>query len=654
MYTSDDAYLFHEGSHAHLFEHLGAHLETQNGIEGTRFSVWAPNAQAVFLIGDWNHWNNADLPLARRNDDATVWERFIPGVRAGAKYKYHIVSTKGQRGDKADPFGFAMEAPPQTASVVADLAYTWDDAAWMAERRTQSGLRQPMSVYEVHLGSWMRPGRGSTMYSYREIAPKLIEYVKSLQFTHVEFLPVMEHPFYGSWGYQITGFFAATSRYGSPTDLMWLIDELHRANIGVILDWVPGHFPSDAHGLTYFDGTHLFESDDPRRAHHPEWNSLIFDYSRPEVRSFLVSSALFWLKMFHADGLRIDGVASMLYLDYARKEGEWTPNIEGGRENLEAVQFLRRLNATIRKEHPDVHTIAEDSTTWPMVTRSTEIGGLGFRMKWDMGWMHDMLKYLHLDPIHRKFHHNQITFRSLYAFNENYMMPLSHDEVVHLKGSLIKKMFGDDWQQRANLRLLFGTLWAQPGKKLLFMGGEFAQAKEWDHDSQLQWELLKKPGNAGVLKWVADLNNAYRTEPALHHADCDSRGFEWIDGSDVENSVITFLRKGTKRDPYILIAVNYTPIPRYDYWVGVPCGGRWEERLNSDAPEYGGSGVGNLGGVEAEDVEWHGRPHKLRITLPPLSVTFLKATQPPTDVPEKAQLVSIAAAIAFPGEADKF
>ncbi len=628
--TEDDLFLFNEGSHFRLWEKLGAHPGRAGGATGTRFAVWAPNAERVSVIGDFNGWEKDTHPLAPRGHSG-IWEGFVPGVGPGARYKYHLVARSGYRVDKADPFGFAHETPPGTASVVADLAHEWGDDAWMARRGERHGLDAPISVYEVHLGSWARvPEEGDRFLSYREMAPRLAEHVKRAGFTHVELLPVMEHPFYGSWGYQTTGYFAPTARYGSPRDFMALVDHLHREGIGVILDWVPSHFPSDEHGVGFFDGTHLFEHADPRKGFHPDWNSLIFNYGRHEVRSFLISSALYWLDVFHADGLRVDAVASMLYLDYSRRDGEWIPNEHGGRENLEAISLLRRLNIAVYQRHPDVLTVAEESTAWPMVSRPTYVGGLGFGLKWDMGWMHDTLRYMSKEPIHRKHHHDELTFRMIYAFNENFMLPLSHDEVVHGKGSLLSKMPGDRWQKLANLRLLLGYMWAQPGKKLLFMGGELGQWREWSHEGSLDWHLLEEPEHQGLLRWVADLNRAYREEPALHALDCEPGGFEWVDAKDWEGSVLAFLRKGRRPDERILVVCNFTPVVRLNYRVGVPRGGVWTERLNGDAEIYGGSGQGNLGGVEAAPVASHGRSYSLNLTLPPLTALFLRGPAEPS------------------------
>jgi len=547
-------------------------------------------------------------------------------VGAGAFYKYHVVSRHaGYSADKGDPFAFCWGAPPRTASIVCDLAYRWGDDAWMQERGRANGLAAPMSVYEVHLGSWRRSvERNNGFLTYRELADVLTAYVKEMGFTHVELLPVMEHPFYGSWGYQTTGYFAPTSRYGSPQDFMALVDHLHRNGIGVILDWVPSHFPSDEHGLAYFDGTHLFEHEDPRQGFHPDWRSYIFNYGRHEVRSFLVSSALFWLERYHADGLRIDGVASMLYLDYSRKEGEWVPNQYGGKENIDAITFLRRLNEEVYRRFPDVQTIAEESTSWPMVSRPVYVGGLGFGMKWNMGWMHDTLDYFSADPVFRKYHHNQLTFSIWYAFFENFMLSLSHDEVVHGKGSLLTRMPGDDWQKFANLRLLMGYLYSHPGKKLLFMGMEFGQRGEWDHEKSLDWHLLQYPSHESLRTWMKHLNILYRAEPALHELDFVNDGFAWDDISDWEQSVVSFLRKGKNPGDTLLVVINLTPVPRHGYRLGVPAAGYWREVLNSDALEYGGSGQGNFGGVSSDPDPMHGHAQSLSITLPPLGMVIFK------------------------------
>lgn len=625
LLSEDDVYLFNEGNHFRLYLKLGAHLLTANGILGTYFAVWAPDAQGVFVIGDFNQWDKSSHPLAPRGQSG-IWEGFIPGVVAGTLYKFHIQSKyNNYRVDKADAFGFYFEPPPRTASIVWDLDYTWHDQEWMAKRYAHNALNGPMSIYEVHLGSWRRvPQENDRFLNYRELAEQLADYVKTMGFTHVELLPVTEHPFYGSWGYQTTGYFAPTSRYGTPQDFMYFVDYLHQQGIGVILDWVPSHFPADEHGPGFFDGTHLFEHADPRKGYHPDWNSKIFNYGRNEVRNFLISSALFWLDQYHIDGLRLDAVASMLYLDYSRREGEWIPNRYGGNENLEAIDFLRQLNKEVYGNYPDVQTIAEESTAWPMVSRPVYVGGLGFGMKWDMGWMHDTLKYMSLDPIFRKYHHNMLTFRMLYAWQENFVLPLSHDEVVHGKGSLLRKMPGDDWQKFANLRLLLGYMYAQPGKKLLFMGGEFGQWDEWYHEKSLDWHLLDYPPHAGVKRWVEDLNRVYREEPALFQLDFDQSGFQWIDCTDLDNSVISFIRRGRHSEDVIMVVANFTPVVRYNYRVGAPRSGFWKELLNSDASLYGGSGQGNLGGVETSPIPHHGHYQSLNLTLPPLAILFFK------------------------------
>jgi 1,4-alpha-glucan branching enzyme len=618
----EDLYLFNEGSHRRLAEHLGAHPKGKRG--GFSFSVWAPNATAVNVIGDFNGWQGSASPLAPRGSSG-IWEGVVSNAKKGQIYKYEITTRNGLVLEKADPFAFRTEVPPLTGSVLCDLDYQWQDAEWMTTRGRRNALDAPMSTYEIHLGSWRRdPQRPTEPLCYRELAEPLIEYVTSCGFTHVEFLPVMEHPFYGSWGYQVTSYFAPSARQGTPQDLMFLIDQLHQAGIGVILDWVPSHFPGDAFALAGFDGTNLYEHADPRLGFHPDWGSLIFNYDRHEVRSFLASSADFWLRTYHADGLRVDAVASMLYRDYSRQPGEWLPNKHGGRENLEAVDFLKTFNAGVYADHPDVQTIAEESTAWPGVSRPVEAGGLGFGFKWDMGWMHDTLSYLERDPIHRRHHHGEITFRAVYAFTENYVLPLSHDEVTHGKGSLLTKMPGDEWQRFANLRLLLGYQYMQPGKKLLFMGGEFGQIREWAHEDSLDWNLLAEPKHAGMLRWVTDLNRLYQVEPALHELDCDPAGFRWVQYDDAENSTVSFLRRARSGDA-VLIALNLTPVPRYDHALGVPTGGRWDEVLNSDAEPYGGSGMGNLGGVDATEREWGEFPHRVEVTLPPLSIVAFKA-----------------------------
>ena len=625
LLTEDDLWLFAEGSHSRLYEVLGAHPLSVQGTAGTLFAVWAPDAEAVSVVGDFNGWDPNRNGM-RPHRESGIWECFVPGVGPGALYKYHLASRHGPRVLKSDPFAFYSEVPPRSASVVWDLAYPWGDAAWLRRRGPRNALDAPIAIYEVHLGSWRRKDDGRYL-TYRELGPLLAAHVRDTGFTHVEFLPVMEHPFYGSWGYQTTGYFAPTSRYGTPQDFMALVDHLHQSGIGVILDWVPSHFATDGHGLGQFDGSHLYEHADPRRGVHPDWGSYTFNYNRHEVRSFLLSSALFWLDRYHADGLRLDAVASMLYLDYSRKPGEWLPNEQGGREDLAAIAFLRRLNEEVYRRYPDVQTIAEESTAWPMVSRPTSMGGLGFGLKWDMGWMHDTLVYMSKGPIHRKHHHDKLTFRMLYAAHENFVLPLSHDEVVHGKGSLLGKMPGDDWQKFANLRLLLGYLYASAGKKLLFMGGEIGQWGEWDHERALDWPLLEHSPHRGLHRWVADLNHLYRSEPALHTRDCGDLGFEWVEPNDAASSVIAFLRRGHSDRDVILVVGNFTPVVRSGYRIGVPRPGRWAELLNGDAVDYGGSGQGNLGGTEAEPVPAHGFTQSLSLTLPPLAMLFLKPSR---------------------------
>lgn len=625
LLSDHDLYLFNEGSHFGLYEKLGAHPHTVHGTPGTSFAVWAPNAREVAVIGDFNGWNPQHHWLHPKAQSG-VWEGFIPGVGPGTLYKYHIVShNQSYVVEKADPFGFCHEEPPRTASRVWSLDYVWGDQHWMAERARRNALDAPMAIYEMHLGSWRRvPEEHDRPLTYREMAPQLTAYVQQMGFTHVEFLPVMEHPFYGSWGYQSTGYFAPTSRYGTPQDFMYLVDYLHQHGIGVILDWVPSHFPDDQHGLAYFDGTHLYEHADPRQGFHPDWHSCIFNYGRHEVRSFLISSALFWLDRYHIDGLRVDAVASMLYLDYARQSGEWVPNAYGGRENLDAVGFLRRLNEAVYQRFPDVQTIAEESTSWPMVSRPVYVGGLGFGLKWDMGWMHDTLQYFQRNPIYRKFHHNNVTFRMMYAFSENFVLPLSHDEIVYGKGSLLGKMPGDDWQKFANVRALLGYMYAQPGKKLLFMGDEFGQWREWNHDASLDWDLLAYAPHLGLQRWVSDLNRLYCSEPAMYDGDCDHAGFTWVDCNDAEASVLCFLRRPKAGGAPVLVVCNFTPVVRQHYRVGVPSSGFWQELLNSDASSYGGSNQGNQGGFHAEPRAHHGQPYSFALTLPPLAMAFFK------------------------------
>jgi 1,4-alpha-glucan branching enzyme len=619
--TEQDIYLFREGTHERVYTSFGCQADAAD--RGAHFAVWAPNAEAVSVIGDWNGWSAAADPLTARGDGSGIWEGGVPNARHGQAYKYRIASrVDGFVAEKADPVGFFAEMPPATGSRVWNLDYTWNDASWMASRRERNGLDAPMSTYELHLGSWRRnEGRFLT---YRELAPLLADYVSDLGFTHVELMPITTHPFYGSWGYQTTGYFAPTARYGTPQDLMFLIDHLHQRGIGVLLDWVPSHFPTDAHGLIYFDGTHLYEHADMRQGFHPEWNSAIFNYGRNEVRSFLISSAQFWFDKYHIDGVRVDAVASILYLDYGRRAGDWIPNRYGGRENLEATDFLRTLNAAVYREHPDVTMIAEESTAWPMVSRPTSMGGLGFGMKWNMGWMHDTLAYMQQDPINRKYHHGELTFSLIYAFNENFVLPLSHDEVVYGKGALIGKMPGDDWQQFANLRLLFGYMWTHPGKKLLFMGGEFGQRREWTHEGELEWWVTALPEHAGVQRWVRDLNRVMRSEPSLHRLDFSADGFEWLDLGDAEISVLAYLRKSAGAGAPLIVVCNFTPVPRGNFQLGVPAAGFWREILNSDARDYGGSGRGNLGGVESAPVGAHGRINSVSLSLPPLATIVLR------------------------------
>jgi len=627
LITEHDIYLFKQGRHFRLYEKLGAHIVENEGVKGTYFAVWAPNAKWVSVIGDFNNWNNDAFLLNVRQDESGIWEGFIPDINPGAMYKYHIVSQyNNYTVDKADPFAFCCQMPSNTASVVCDLNYQWSDADY----KKKDWKTTPLSIYEVHLGSWKRdPSNPERVLSCDEVAESLAEYVKNMGFTDIEFMPIMEHPFYGSWGYQTTGYFAPSRRYGTPDNFMRLVDALHQQNIGIILDWVPSHFPSDEHGLVFFDGTHLFEHSDPKKGFHPDWKSCIFNFGRNEIRSFLISSAMFWLEKYHIDGLRVDAVASMLYLDYSRKPGEWIPNEKGGRENLEAIEFLRQFNEWVHKDYPEVFTIAEESTAWPMVTKPPETGGLGFNMKWNMGWMHDVLDYITKEPVHRKYHHSKLTFSIWYAFTENYILPLSHDEVVYGKGSLLQKMPGDQWQKFANLRLLLGYMFMHPGRKLLFMGGEFGQNREWNHDLSLDWHLFMEHYHSKLSMFVKDLNTLYTNENALYECDFENNGFEWIDFNDAEKSIISYMRYDKSRQEKMAIICNFTPVPRYNYKVGVPLGGQWKEILNSDAKDYGGSGQGNMGFVDAAPLSFYGKfDYSLSVTLPPLAIVIFKPSNP--------------------------
>jgi 1,4-alpha-glucan branching enzyme len=617
-----DIYFFNEGTHSRLYDKLGAHCLAAGGVH---FALWAPNAQRVSVIGDFNDWVHDRNPMQEIRSSG-VWETAIPEAHIGSFYKFHIDSrVNGYQVDKVDPFGFQHAVAPIRESIVCRLDYDWNDQQWMSTRGERQRLDGPISIYEMHLGSWMRiPQEQNRWLGYRELAPKLADYLTDRGFTHVEFLPIMEYPFYGSWGYQTTGYFAPTSRFGSPQDLMFLIDFLHQRGFGVILDWVPSHFPEDQHGLAFFDGTHLFEHQDPRQGFHPDWKSAIFNYGRHEVRAFLLSSATFWLEKYHVDGIRVDAVASMLYLDYGRKQGEWIPNSQGGKENLDAVSFLQQLNRDISAEFPQVLTIAEESTSWPKVTGPPSDGGLGFNLKWDMGWMNDTLRYLRIDPVYRKYHHGELTFRSVYQYAEKYLLPLSHDEVVHGKASLLGQMPGDPWQKFANLRLLLVNQYTQPGKKLLFMGDEFGQWAEWNHDASLDWHLLEWPSHRGLQKLVDDLNRLYQEQPALHEGDGEPFGFEWLNADDAGQSTIAFLRRGRREKDVLVVALNYTPVPRDNYRIGVPFGGTWRELLNSDSKTYWGSGYGNLGGVEASPMPFHKWPKSLTLTLPPLGAVILR------------------------------
>jgi 1,4-alpha-glucan branching enzyme len=624
-----DLHLFGEASHLRLYEKHGAHLIDHAGVRGVCFAVWAPNAERVSVIGDFNQWDGRRHPMRPRGASG-VWELFIPELAQGDLYRFEIKTRYlGYIALKSDPCAFASELRPKTASVIWDLdRYEWHDREWMASRGARQSFEAPMSIYEVHPGSWKRepdPQYGQRWFTYRELAERLIPYVKDLGFTHLELMPVTEYPFDGSWGYQTTGYFAPTSRYGTPDDFRYLVDRAHQAGLGVIVDWVPAHFPKDGHGLSFFDGTHLYEHADLRKGEHQDWGSLIYNYGRNEVRGFLLSSALFWLDKYHIDGLRVDAVASMLYLDYSRKEGEWIPNEFGGRENLEAVAFIKRFNEVVHQQYPDVLTFAEESTAWGAVSRPTYVGGLGFDMKWNMGWMHDMLEYIEKNPVHRRYHHNNLTFSLLYAFTENFVLPLSHDEVVHGKGALLAKMPGDYWQQFANLRALYGYMYGHPGKKLLFMGGEIGQWNEWNHECEVEWVLLYFDSHRQIQQYVQALNQLYLSQPALYEVDFSWQGFEWIDFHDVDNSIVSFLRRAKNPDDFVVVVANFTPVPREGYRLGVPEAGFYRELLNSDSSLFGGGNMGNKGGVPSEPIPWQGRPHSIMITVPPLAVVYFKA-----------------------------
>lgn len=619
LLTPEEIDLFKKGSLYTLFDKLGSHILPK----GVSFAVWAPNALQVSVIGDFNHWDAGQNPLTQRNDGTGIWEGTIQTAAKGNKYKYRITTQDEKSTDRIDPYAFYCEQPPGNASIIWDLDYTWREDDWQKSREKLNNLNSPFLIYEMHLPSWKRtPEEDNRPLTYAELAVQLPEYIKKIGFTHVEFLPVMEHPLFGSWGYQTLGYFAPSSRYGTPQDFMKLIEALHNEGIGIILDWPPSHFPADSYGLASFDGTHLYEYQDPRKRTLPDWNTLVFDYSKPQVKSFMISNVFFWLEKYHVDGIRVDAVASMLYLDYGRKPGHWEPNIYGGRENLEAIDFLRTLNSAVYAKFPYAQTIAEESTEWPMVSRPVYVGGLGFGMKWNMGWMHDTLEYMSLDPINRKYHHNRLLFSLHYAFFENFILPFSHDEVVYGKRSLINKMPGDIWQKFANLRLLYGYMYSHPGKKLLFMGDEFGQWNEWYHEKSLDWHLTSSPFHAMLLKYVQDLNSFCKNHPAFYELDFSEQGFEWVDTHDWEQSIISFMRKSKKSKEIILAICNFTPVPRFNYRIGIPKEGYWKELFNSDAQYYGGSGIGNSGGMHSEGIPSHGKPHSLSLTLPPLAVLY--------------------------------
>jgi len=624
-----DLHLLGEGTHWKLYTRLGAHPRTIDGVDGVNFAVWAPNATSVSVVGDFNAWDGRRHPM-RKHIPGGFWELFVPGLSEGNLYKYRIRNGE-QVSDKTDPVGFAAEVPPRTASCVVDLdRYHWHDEEWLAGRAKTNWLEQPLAFYEVHLGSWKRPGDDPGRWlTYRELAHQLVDYCREMGYTHIELLPVAEHPFSGSWGYQTVGYYAVTSRYGSPQDFMYFVDLCHQNGIGVVLDWVPGHFPRDGHGLHRFDGTALYEHSDPRQGEHRDWGTMIFNYGRHEVRNFLVSNALFWFDKYHIDGIRVDAVASMLYLDYSRKDGDWIPNQFGGRENLEAIAFLKQLNEQAHLQYPGVLTIAEESTAWAGVSRPTYVGGLGFSLKWNMGWMNDTLNYIRHDPVHRKYHHDELTFSLIYAFHENFVLPFSHDEVVHGKGSMLDRVPGDLWQKFANLRLVYSYMWTHPGKKLLFMGSDFGQWNEWNYDCSLQWDLLQWDSHQGLQRCVADLNRLYRREPAMHELDFDWRGFEWIDCHDHEESTLSYIRRAKDPNDFLVVCCNFTPVPRTDYRVGVPQVGWYDEIFNSDSMYYAGSNMGNGPGIQAEEYASHGRPASIRLTLPPLATVIFKRRNTP-------------------------
>ncbi|HEY8928682.1 MAG TPA: 1,4-alpha-glucan branching protein GlgB [Mucilaginibacter sp.] len=635
-FTDFDIGLFKSGKHYKLYEKLGSHVVEHNGVIGTYFAVWAPNARYVAVIGNFNGWNRGSHSLYSRWDSSGIWEGFIPNIGNGETYKYFINSSTGEDLEKSDPFALRWEVAPRTASIVADTFYEWNDDDWMTNRYQHNALDKPYSVYEMHIGSWARNNESPDEFlTYDQLADKLVPYIKEMGFTHVEFMPIMEHPYYPSWGYQITGFYAASSRYGTPQQLMYLVEQLHKAGVGVILDWVPSHFPGDVHGIYKFDGTHLYEHEDVRKGFHPDWKSYIFNYGRNEVRAFLISNAIFWLDRYHADGLRVDAVASMLYLDYSRKQGEWEPNMYGGNENLEAISFLKEFNTAVYSMFPDTQTIAEESTSFTGVSRPVYTGGLGFGMKWMMGWMHDSIKYFSTDPLYRKYHHNQITFSLIYAFTENFMLPFSHDEVVYGKGSMLRKMPGDEWQQFANLRLLYTYMFTHPGTKLLFMGAEFGQGTEWNFQRSLDWYLLEYPNHVGIKETVKALNHLYRDEPALYEKGFDWSGFEWVDGGNSHDSILIYNRKGNNPESDLVVVLNLTPITHHGYRVGMPSSGKWTEIFNSDAKAFWGSGVENGNPLTTEGISWHGRDNSISISVPPLAAVVFKKT---ATVPPKYEL----------------